>query len=187
MKSLSNLRYIKAIPLLAAVLVGGFLTAASSILDWSSTSTLVVGIALVAMLGLFGTPLLLLDFEDLARHVKLTSDFEVELDTLMAKQMVSAKSPSPIAGFERRLERQKITPSDLAAWHRNKVFDPNQPRFTATQIALGWGEGMSLNPSPGQRLPALTPTQQRMILANPKNGDDFICHYRRAAIQSVLN
>ena len=64
MRPANNLSYIKAIPLLAAVLVGGFLAAASAILDWSPTTTLVVGIALVAMLGLFGTPLLLLDFGD---------------------------------------------------------------------------------------------------------------------------
>jgi hypothetical protein len=41
-------------------MVGTFLSVASNELNWSRTTTLVVGAALVAMLSLFGTPLLLL-------------------------------------------------------------------------------------------------------------------------------
>src|SRR5438034_3925885 len=54
-----------ALSLAAVVAVGVFLSVASHTLDWSRTTTVVVGAALVAVLGLFGTPLILLNIEPL--------------------------------------------------------------------------------------------------------------------------
>lgn len=55
----------KLIPISMAVLLGVFLAVASDALNWSGTSTLVVGCALVAVLALLGTPLMLLDLDHL--------------------------------------------------------------------------------------------------------------------------
>jgi hypothetical protein len=49
----------KAVPIVAAVLIGLFLSIAGHALDWSRVSTFVVGCALVAILGALGTPLIL--------------------------------------------------------------------------------------------------------------------------------
>ena len=50
----------KAIPVATAALLGIFLAVSAHAFDWSSTSTLAVGGAFAVVLGLFGTPLLLM-------------------------------------------------------------------------------------------------------------------------------
>lgn len=61
----------QAIPVLMAVVLGVFLAVASQALDWSGTSTLVVGCTLVAVLALVGTPLMLLDLDRLEEAPRL--------------------------------------------------------------------------------------------------------------------
>src|SRR4051794_313786 len=57
------------LPVGVAVAVGVFLTVASHALDWSDTTTLVVGGAMAALLGLFGVPLVLLPIASDGREV----------------------------------------------------------------------------------------------------------------------
>jgi len=53
-----------ALPIVVAISCGVFLSVASHSLSWSSASVFVVGMALAALLGLLGTPLLLLTWSE---------------------------------------------------------------------------------------------------------------------------
>lgn len=65
-----------ALPVAGAVAVGVFLSAASNALNWTDATSLVVGCAMAAMLGLFGVPLMLLPVATEDREV-LSLDHEL--------------------------------------------------------------------------------------------------------------
>lgn len=77
----THLRPRTVFPFLVAVGVGLFLSVASHELEWSESTTLVVGIALIGVLALFGTPLMLLPFAEAESDVRSkdrTTDRQVE-------------------------------------------------------------------------------------------------------------
>jgi hypothetical protein len=178
------MRYIKAIPVVAAMLVGGFLAVASAVLDWSSASTLVVGVALVAMLGLFGTPLLLLDFEGLASQARSKRRLS-EIDDFLSGQTAATNALAATGAFEGHLERQRIAPSKLELWHSYPHLGPNQPRPTASQLALTWGESRSSNRPSDPELPVISLPQQAVFVSNPKTVE-FVYRPDQVAIEPAV-
>lgn len=183
MRAKGNMRYVKAIPIVAAILVGGFLAVASAALDWSPASTLVVAIALVAMLGLFGTPLLLVDFDALvsqSRSQRRLSD----LEDLLAGHSIEGTIAAPFDAFKEPLERQRIAPAELGLWYRHPQLGPNQPRPSASQLALTWGEPMSSNRPPGQEPVLVYMPKQTVFAANLKPGE--LIHRPQAEIEPAV-
>jgi hypothetical protein len=74
-----------ALPIAVAIGSGLFLSIASHSLNWSDTSVFVVGAALAALLGLLGTPLLLLSWEssgelEQKQPLQLSPEKSVSLD-----------------------------------------------------------------------------------------------------------
>ena len=61
-----------ALPFALAISAGVFLAVAGRALSWSDTTTLVVGVALAAMLGLLGVPLALLPLASMERPERVT-------------------------------------------------------------------------------------------------------------------